>query len=184
MTPEEKIRQIKNRYSGKLKIIQQKVALKLAQGLVEYIKLRTREEGEGTNGPLKPLSESYKKQRSGELAFFTIGKGDGRKVVSYKPNKKPNLHPDTEPGKSNLTATGQMLDALRGRAGGGKVTIDIKPTTRRKELNGKRSGLTNNEVRQYVEDAGREFLKLSPDEKKDVIDLATQLINEELASLS
>jgi len=184
MTPEQKLNQLKNKYAGKLKIIQQKVALKLAQGLVEYIKLKTREEGEGTNGKLKPLSESYKKQRAGELAFFTIGKGDNRKVVSYKPDKKPDLHPDTSPEKSNLTATGQLLDALRGRAGGGKVTIDIKPTKRKKELNGKRSGLTNNEVRQYVEDAGREFLKLSPDEKKDVIDLATQLINEELARLS
>ncbi|MCS6281447.1 MAG: hypothetical protein HUM72_12515 [Dolichospermum sp.] len=163
MTPEEKIRQIKNRYSGKIKIIQQKVALKLAQGLVDYIKLRTREEGEGTSGKLDPLSKKYIEQRI---------------------KKSNRLHPDTSPSKSNLTATGQMLDALRGRAGGGKVTIDIKPTTRRKELNGKKSGLTNNEVRQYVEDAGREFLKLSPDEKKDVIDLATQLINEELASLS
>jgi hypothetical protein len=184
MTPEEKIRQFKAKYSGRLRIIQQKVALKLAQNLVDYIKLRTREEGDGTDGPLKPLSESYKKQRAGELAFFTIGKGDGRKIVSYKPNKKPELHPDTDPSKSNLTATGQMLDALRGRAGGGKVTIDIKPTNRRKELSGKRSGLNNNQVRQYVEDAGREFLKLSPDEKQEVIDLATQLINEELARLS
>ena len=163
MTPDEKIRQIKNKYSGKLKIIQQKVALKLAKDLVEYIKLRTREEGDGTSGKLNPLSKKYIEQRA---------------------KKSNRLHPDTTPSKSNLTATGQMLDALRGRAAGGKVTIDIKPTTRRKELNGKRSGLNNNQVRQYVEDAGREFLKLSPEEKQEVIDLATQLINEELAGLS
>lgn len=163
MTPDEKIRQIKNKYSGKLKIIQQKVALKLAKDLVEYIKLRTREEGDGTNGKLDPLSKKYIDQRI---------------------KKSNRLHPDTTPSKSNLTATGQMLDALRGRAAGGKVTVDIKPTTRRKELNGKRSGLNNNQVRQYVEDAGREFLKLSPEEKQEVIDLATQLISEELAGLS
>lgn len=163
MTPEEKIRQIKNKYSGKLRIIQQKVALQLAKSLVDYIKLRTREEGDGTNGSLKSLSVKYIEQRT---------------------KKSNRLHPDTSPEKSNLTATGQMLDALRGRAGGGKVTIDIKPTSRKKELNGKKSGLNNNQVRQYVEDAGREFLKLSPQEKQEVIDLATQLINDELASLS
>ena len=163
MTPEEKIRQIKNKYSGKLRIIQQKVAVQLAQSLVDYIKLRTREQGEGTDGPLASLSGKYIEQRR---------------------KKSDRLHPDTDPDKSNLTATGQMLDALRGRAGGGKVTIDIKPTTRRKELSGKKSGLNNNQVRQYVENAGREFLKLSPQEKQEVIDLATQLINEELAALS
>ena len=163
MTPDEKIRQIKNKYSGKLKIIQQKVALKLAKDLVEYIKLRTREEGDGTKGKLDPLSKKY---------------------IEYRAKKSNRLHPDTTPSKSNLTATGQMLDALRGRAAGGKVTVDIKPNTRRKELSGKRSGLNNNQVRQYVEDAGREFLKLSPEEKQEVIDLATQLINEELAGLS
>jgi hypothetical protein len=163
MTPEEKIRQIKNKYSGKLRIIQQKVALQLAKSLVDYIKLRTREQGEGTSGTLKSLSKKYVEQRA---------------------KQSDRLHPDTSPSNSNLTATGQMLDAIRGRAGGGKVTIDIKPTNRRKELNGKRSGLNNNQVRQYVEDAGREFLKLSPQEKQEVIDLATQLINDELADLS
>jgi hypothetical protein len=163
MTPEQKLNQLKNKYAGKLRIIQQKVALKIAQGLVEYIKIRTQQEGEGTDGTLDRLSEKY---------------------IKHRTKYESRLSPDTDPGRSNLTATGQMLNALRGRAGGGKVTIDIKPTTRRKELGGKKSGLNNNQVRQYVEDAGREFLKLSPDEKKDVIDLATQLINEELARLS
>jgi hypothetical protein len=161
MTPEEKLRQIRNKYSGRIRIIEQKVAREIAARIVDFIKLRTREEGDGTSGPLKRLSPGYIKSRA----------------------KSENLSQDTTPGTSNLTATGQLLDALRGRAGGGKVTVDIKPTRRKAELNGKRSGLTNEQVRKYVEE-DREFLKLSPQEKQDVIDLATQLIKDQLAALS
>jgi hypothetical protein len=46
-----------------------------------------------------------------------------------------------------------------------------------------KSNLTNNEVRQFFEDNGREFLKLSPDEKKEMVDVATKLIKERLRDL-
>lgn len=162
MTPEQKIQQIRARYSGKLKIAQQKAAKELAIIVISVLRVRVRIEEEGTNGKLKPLSPKYIEQRK----------------------KSKNLHPDTTPSTSNLTATGQMLDALRGRAGGGKVTIDIKPTKRKKGLYGKApKDLTNEDVRKYVEDAGREFLKLSEVEKREVIDLTTQMILDELKGL-
>lgn len=162
MTPEEKIKQIRERYSGKLIIAQQKAARELAIIIVSVLKIRVRIEEEGTNGKLKPLSPKYIEQRK----------------------KSKNLHPHTTPETSNLTATGQMLDALRGRAGGGKVTIDIKPTKRKKGLDGKvPKNLTNDDVRKYVEEAGREFLKLSAVEKREVIDLTTQMILDELKGL-
>lgn len=183
MTPDEKIKKFREKANGRIKIAQQKAAMELAVYIVDVLKLRTRIEGEGTNGKLKPLADSYIKQRRGELSFFTIGKGDGRTKVTYEPSKSPKLHPDTSPDTSNLTQTGQLLDALRGRAGGGKVTIDIKKTKRKPDMYGNKSDLTNEDVRKFVEEAGREFLKLSPDEKKEVIDLTTKIITEQLKDL-
>lgn len=160
---QEVFSKLKKKYSGRIRIAQQKVARELAVALVDLLKLRTRIQKEGTNGPLKDLKASTIKQRE---------------------RYSDNLHPDTDPSTSNLTATGQLLDALRGRAGGGKVTIDIKPTKRKRGLSGAKSSLTNEDVRKYVEDNGREFLKLSSAEKDEVVKLATEMFNEELQGLS
>lgn len=181
MTPDEKIKKFRENASGRIRIAQQKAAIELAVYIVDVLKLRTRIEGDGTNGKLKPLSDSYIQQRKGDLSFFTTKKN--KKKVPYTPKKSPKLHPDTSPETSNITQTGQLLDALRGRAGGGKVTIDIKKTKRKPDMYGKKTNLTNEDVRKYVEEAGREFLKLSPDEKQEVIDLTTKIIMEQLKDL-
>lgn len=162
MSADLKIKSIRNKYAGRIRIALQKTARQLAQNIVDLIKLRTRVEGEGTNGKLKPLSKGYVKSRN---------------------RYRDNLSPETSPGESNLTATGQMIDALRGRAGAGKVTVDIKPTKRKSELSGGKSKLDNNQVRAFVE-KDREFLKLSDDEKREVIELARQIIEDELRDLS
>lgn len=163
MSASEKIDKIRRKYAGKIRIAQQKAAKQLAISVVDWIKIRTRLEGEGVSGPLKNLKPS---------------------TIRHRTKYSSKLHQDTDTSRSNLTATGQLLDALRGRAGGGKVTIDIKPNKRKKELDGDSSGLTNEQVRKFVEDNGREFLKLSDQERDEVIELASQIIKEELRSLS
>jgi len=179
MEPSEKIKSIKIKYRIAQREAVKKAAEELAQIIPEIIRLRTRQEGQGTNGQLKELSESYIKQRAGEIAFYTIGKGSDRKVIPYKPSSAPDLHPDTTPSKSNLTATGQLLDSITGKRAGDRVNISLKGK-RKKELSGAKSKLTNDEVGKYVRENGREFLKLSVDEKQEAIDLATQIILEQI----
>lgn len=161
MSAADQINKIRNKYSGRIKIATQKAAREMALYIVEVVKARTRFLGEGTSGKLKPLKTSTKK---------------------YRKRYEDNLSEDTSPDESNLTGTGQLLDALRGRAGAGKVTVDIKPGRRKGELYGGKSTLSNQEVRKYVEE-DREFLKLSDKEKEDATELATQIIKEQLRSL-
>lgn len=108
--------------------------------VAERIRRRTRL-GRGLEGPLKPLSPSYKEFRRGNLAFFTTEAGV---VVPVKnPRRKPKLSPNTSPGKSNLTFTGQMLDAIRVISVSiGKVTVGFAP--------GRSGKLTNKKVAEYV----------------------------------
>lgn len=179
----KKLELLKKKLEVKTKLAQAKAAKALAETIPEVIKLRTRQEGEGVKGKLKPLSDSYKKQRAGELSFYTIGKGSDRIVVPYTPTKDPGLHPDTSPETSNLTATGQLIDAVQGKSAGTKVTIDIKQGKRKGELYGKKSKLSNKEVRKYVEEAGREFLELSNQERKEAEELAKEIILEEIKSV-
>lgn len=161
MSASSTIEALKRKYQVRIKIAQREAAKELAQIIVDFIKLRTQEEGDGTKGKLKGLDEKYIEQR----------------------RKSKRLSSNTSPEKSNATATGQMIDALKGSSSGTKAKVVVKDSSRRKELNGGKSGLTNNEVRKYFEDNGREFLKLSPDEKKDMVDVATKLIKERLRDL-
>lgn len=147
----------------KIKLAQVKAAKALAEAIPEVIKLRTRQEGEGVSGPLKKLEDSTEK---------------------YRERYSDNLHPDTSPKTSNLTATGQLIDAIQGKSAGSKVKIDIKSGKRKNELSGGRSKQTNKEVRKYVEDAGREFLELSKAERKEAEELAKQIILEEISSVT
>ena len=162
MTPEEKILEIKRKYGGRLKIALNKAAKIMGQSIVDVILIRTRIEGQGTNGKLDRLEPSTKK---------------------YRKRYADNLHPDTSPNTSNLTATGQLLDAIKFTSGNGKVKVFIKNTKRKKDLGGYKSKLTNDEVRAEVEKS-REFLKLSESEKEDATKLAANIIEEELRNLS
>jgi len=161
MSAEQSLAALKRKYQVKIKIAQREVAKELAQVIVDFIRLRTQEEGYGTKGTLDELDEKYIEQR----------------------RKSKRLSSKTTPEKSNATATGQMIDALKGSSSGSTAKVVIKDSGRRKELNGGKSGLTNNEVRQFFEDNGREFLKLSPEEKSDMVDIATKLIKERLKDL-
>jgi hypothetical protein len=83
--------------------------------------------------PLDPLKEDYRARRK-RL------KKDGR------------LSPKTTPSKSNLTATGQMLDSVTVKASDGKALIQVTGT--RKE------GGSNKDVAGYVSEK-RPFLNIS-----------------------
>lgn len=176
----KKLELLKKKLAVKIKLAQVKAAKALAEVIPDVIKLRTRQEGEGVSGKLKPLSDSYIAQRKGDVAFATIGKGDERKVIPYKPSKAPDLHPDTTPETSNLTATGQLIDAVQGKSAGSKVTIDIKKGKRKGELSGGKSTLSNQQVRKYVEDNGREFLELSKQERIEAEEFAKEIILKEI----
>jgi hypothetical protein len=150
---------LKKKLQAQLRLAQAKAAKALAETIPEVIKLRTRQEGEGASGPLKDLEDS---------------------TIKYRERYSDNLHPDTSPRKSNLTSTGQLIDAIQGKSAGSKVKIDIKGGKRKGELSGGRSKKTNKEVRKYVEDAGREFLELSNAERKEAEELAKDIILEQI----
>lgn len=153
---------LKKKLQVKIKLAQAKAAKALAESIPEVIKLRTRQEGEGVSGPLKDLADS---------------------TIKYRERYSDNLHPDTSPRTSNLTGTGQLIDAIQGKSAGSKVKIDIKGGKRKGELSGGRSKKTNKEVRKYVEDAGREFLELSKVERQEAEELAKEIILEEIRSV-
>lgn len=161
MSAPSTIEAVKRKYQVQIRIAQREAAKELAQIIVEFIKLRTQQEGEGTRGKLDSLSDSYIEQR----------------------RKSDRLSSDTSPEKSNATATGQMLNALKGSSSGTTAKVVIKDSNRKRELNGSKSKLNNNEVRKFFEDNGREFLKLSKEEKSDMVDIATKIIKERLRDL-
>lgn len=107
---------------------------------------------------LKPLSESYKQQRRGNLAFFTDKLGRVRPIRN--PKRKPRLSNKTSPAKSNLTFTGEYLDSFMSFVKGlGKV--EVRPTGTRPD------GLTNTEVAEFVSDE-RPHFNLSNNEIKQL----------------
>jgi hypothetical protein len=158
----KKLELLNKQIQVKTKLAQTKAARELAALIPELIKLRTRQAGEGVDGALKSLAES---------------------TIEYREKYEDNLHPDTSPSNSNLTATGQLLDAIQGKNTGSKVRVDIKGGKRKSEISGGKSKKTNKDVRKYVEDAGRKFLELSEAEKDEVIELARQIILDELRSV-
>lgn len=161
MSASSTIEAVKRKYQIQIRIAQREAAKELAQIIVDFIKLRTQQEGEGTRGKLKALSDSYIEQR----------------------RKSDRLSSDTSPEKSNATATGQMLNALKGSSSGTTAKVVVKDSNRKRELNGSKSKLNNNEVSKFFEDNGRKFLKLSKEEKNDFIDIATKIIRERLRDL-
>lgn len=156
------LKSLKDRLKVKIKLAQVKAAKALAETIPEVIRLRTRQEGQGANGlPLKKLSKSYIDYRSGA----------------------DDLSSDTDPSTSNLTATGQLLDSIKGKNIGSRVLIEPGKSKRKGELYGKKSKLTNKQVNKYVDENGREFLKLSAEERTEAEELAKQIIEDELRSV-
>lgn len=136
---------------------QLRAARQLAKFVPAMIRERTRS-GLGLLGSLDGLSTSY---------------------VKFRERVKSRLSKETSPNKSNLTATGQLLDAIIGEATGTIVKIFISPKPRKKELNPSASA-TNREIRKYVEDGGREFLGLTANERRVIEKEAAEVIKTEI----
>ena len=163
--------------NAQLRIIQKKIeravfqaqkiaARQLVQILIDAIRTRTRLLGELADGSSVPSNEGS--------------------TVKYRERYAKNLDSDTSPDKSNATATGQLLNSMKGKAVGARITIDLK-TGRRKELSGSSSRTTNSKVNEYYENVKgeygpkkREWLKLSDEERAEAIDYASEIIKEEL----
>lgn len=127
---------------------------KYAKFLAGEIKLRTRlgygvEENEGEKKRLAPLAKSTKTQRQAR-------KDKGR------------LSNSTDPNKSNLTQTGQLLDALDGRATGSAQAEVFLRDQRSAD------SLTNTELAGYHEEGKgkpkRIFMRVSKQELKRLTD--------------
>lgn len=166
MTPEEQIKAFKEKYGVRVKKTLNEVAKIAAEKTMNDVIKRTKE-GKGTKGTLDSLSKGY---------------------IDFRTRWEAFLSEDTSPSKSNLTATGQLLQALYYRfvgprffikvntknrdqgLGGTDKLIEIKKTNKKGKTKtvGYKSHLNNDQVREYTEKAGREFLALSDKEKEDL----------------
>lgn len=142
---------------------QKKAARELIQVIIDTIRTRTRLLKELANGSKIPKLEDS--------------------TIRSRERYSRNLDADTSPTTSNATATGQMLNSMKGKASGTKITIDLK-TGRRKELAGNKSKLTNSEVNKYYEESKGEWFALQSSEKQEAIDYAAEIIKEEIKKVS
>lgn len=165
MTPEQQIKKFKDKYGVRIKKTLNYLTKIAAEKTYKELIARTKN-GQGTDGPLKPLSGKY---------------------IGFRRQWSAFLAKDTSPAKSNLTATGQLLEALYYRVVGDRFFIKVNTKNRSEGLGGEKleeikktnkkgvtktvgyqSKLTNDQVRKYTEEAGREFLALSEKEKEDL----------------
>jgi len=122
---------------------------------------------------LDPLSDSYKKQRAGEIAFAKNKQG---MTYSYIPTNPKTLSSETTPAKSNLTNTGQMLNNIKLKSvSTGRATIHI--TGKRDD-----SDLTNDQVAGFVSEK-RPFFQLSKTELKQIALLFQSVLRKIISSL-
>jgi hypothetical protein len=188
MKPEDKIRKYKEKYSERLKKTTKLVTQQAGQFAFDLLIIRTKS-GFGTNGILDDLSINYVEFRKRWSAF---------------------LADDTSPETSNLTATGQLLDALFLRVVANKFLIKVNTKKRQEGLGGEaleevkkatytgkgenrkktgekvtgfQSKLTNDQVRKFSEDAGRVFLEFNEQEKQKVRQFAKELFKEYLSDI-
>lgn len=160
--PGQKIKSLAIRLRIAQREAKKKALKELALIMPDVLKLRIQQEGEGLKGKLPPLtSDAYIKLRK----------------------KSKRLSPDTSPTKSNLTATGQMLEAIKTKITGDKLTIFINNNKRKADLSGRKSDLTNNELRKIIEDeVGTKFFDLTKEEREEATELATKIIADEIKS--
>lgn len=150
----------------------------LGEVAVDRIVTRTRlgkgvETAGGAPTSLKALAQSTKDSRKGKVAFATTKDGV---VFPYTPKEKPELSKFTTPGKSNLTRTGQMLDAMRViSVKTGSVVLGFKPDR-------KDSDKTNAEIAGFAE-KDRPFFNLSGPELSGIQRFIRDRIDELLKKL-
>ena len=98
-----------------------------------------------------------------------------KSTKDYRKRYSKNLDSNTSPNKSNITATGQMLDALKVSSRNSEFSIGFRSGRRKRELSGGPGRISNEEVAFWVEENGRKFLGLTRQEKNTLI---KKVINE------
>tara|TARA_Y100000004_G_scaffold197343_1_gene271267 strand:+ start:5462 stop:5974 length:513 start_codon:yes stop_codon:yes gene_type:complete len=100
--------------------------------------------------------------------------------------KYNKTHPEFSPSKSNLTITGRLLDSIRARisAKSNRIVFRINVSGNHKRYRGK-NGLigteqTNQAIRGYLAEQGRDPLGLNDKSKGKIIRLLTLAIRERL----
>lgn len=145
--------------SIKKEVLSQKNMQAIADSVADSIKLRTRSgkgvDEQGNLTKLDPLSDEY---------------------VETRKRKRNKLSPYATPKKSNLTATGQMLDSIDTAINGSSIIFFFKEQ-RTKELSGK-SKSTNGQIAKYVEDGGRRFFGFSKFDKQMVLRQLRKIISD------
>lgn len=140
------------KYGKQVKKSLRSVMPKLQKEVPEQIRTRTRlgnrvdhnfnDRLGGKTGKFDKLSNKYKRTR--------------RKL-------KNNLDPKTTPAKSNLTATGQLLDSIKARRRGRTGLLIYLEKQRRVDLRGNPATIDNVTLAEYVEEK-RPFFALSDGE--------------------
>jgi phage gpG-like protein len=134
-------------------VVDQDLMTKIAKSVKSNVQTRTRRgfgvDSEG--GPakkLKPLADSYKKQRK------RIQAAGG-------------LSQETTPNKSNLTNTGEMINAIDYEVTRNEATVFV-------------TGIENRKKAKYQADADRKFMNLSKREIKDITDIIEQSLETDI----
>lgn len=126
----------------------------------------------------KGLSRSYKAARGGKVSFFT----DNQKRLRAVPGDYWISNIDTgdffAPNRSNITLTGQLLDALIYKIFSSTNTIAITFKGRRKKLHGQKKRLSHSRVAQYLEEGGRPFIGLDRKGKERVKNIIMRAIRQ------
>lgn len=164
----EEVKKVLNKKLNKA--LKQGITMQYVEELRDRIVTRTRvgigidpETGRGER--LKKLSKKYVKQRKKSKAIKRRNQADKRERKRAKAEKRdPKLSSKTTPGKSNLTATGQLLNSLTviklklKDAWGFKISVP--DNLRGRDFLGRpnKYGLTNRTLVKYLADQGRTFL--------------------------
>lgn len=80
--------------------------------------------------------------------------------------KSSLLSKKTTPGRSNLTATGQLLKAIKGIGRRARAIIELKDKRSGKTISGADDDSTNSDILKWQKAQGREFFGLTASEKK------------------
>lgn len=109
---------------------------------------------------------------------FGVESNRKKKLKALKPSTKRSrarfegLSSETSPGTSNLTRSGQLLDAIQGIGFSKSYKVQIKT--------GRNDGSKNDDIIKGQEDMGRTFLELSGGEKQTIARAAKELILKEI----
>lgn len=148
MSNQKKIEKIRMLIDDLKKTLTSSDFREVSQVLARQIRIRTRlgyGVESGKQSKLKPL--------------------DTERYVPLRQKNKSNLSSETTAKKSNLTATGQMLDSIKQDSNGRNIAVSVSGK-RTKELTERRSVNTNSDIARYAKENGRNFFEATNAEKQ------------------